>query len=80
MQARGRCDMGSKGSPLGHGYVQRERQSTHEEAAFDVFQVSGSVRWFDPSKGYGFIVPDQDLPDVLLARDMSSSRGVSDGP
>ena len=24
------------------------------------------MRWFDPSKGYGFIVPDQDLPDVLL--------------
>jgi CspA family cold shock protein len=24
------------------------------------------VKWFDPSKGYGFIVPDEDLPDVLL--------------
>ena len=58
--------MGSKGSPLGREYVQRERQSTHEDAASDPFQVSGSVRWFDPSKGYGFIVPDQDLPDVLL--------------
>ena len=58
--------MGSKGSPLGREYVQRERQSTHEDAASDAFQVSGSVRWFDPSKGYGFIVPDQDLPDVLL--------------
>src|SRR5512147_2319627 len=31
-----------------------------------VFEVSGSVKWFDPSKGYGFIVPDEDLPDVLL--------------
>ena len=58
--------MGSKGSPLGREYVQRERHSTHEDAASDAFQVSGSVRWFDPSKGYGFIVPDQDLPDVLL--------------
>jgi CspA family cold shock protein len=37
-----------------------------EETAPDVFEVSGSVKWFDPSKGYGFIVPDEYLPDVLL--------------
>jgi CspA family cold shock protein len=28
--------------------------------------VSGSVKWFDPAKGYGFILPDEELPDVLL--------------
>ena len=28
--------------------------------------MSGTVKWFDPSKGYGFITPDEDLPDVLL--------------
>ena len=28
--------------------------------------MSGSVKWFDPSKGYGFIVPDEELPNVLL--------------
>jgi len=37
-----------------------------EEAAPDVFEVSGSVKWFDPARGYGFIVPDENLPDVLL--------------
>ena len=37
-----------------------------EETTPEVFQVSGSVKWFDPSKGYGFVVPDEDLPDVLL--------------
>ena len=72
--------MGSKGSPLGHDYVQRERQSTHEEAASDVFQVSGSVRWFDPSKGYGFIVPDQDLPDVLLHVTCLRREGFQSAP
>jgi CspA family cold shock protein len=41
-------------------------KGTDEGVPFDVLQVSGSVRWFDPSKGYGFLVPDQDLPDVLL--------------
>jgi CspA family cold shock protein len=37
-----------------------------ENTTPDVFEVSGSVKWFDPSKGYGFIAPDEDLPDVLL--------------
>lgn len=37
-----------------------------EERRVDVFEVSGSIKWFDVSKGYGFIVPDDNLPDVLL--------------
>ena len=37
-----------------------------EEAAPEVIELSGSIKWFDPSKGYGFIVPDADLPDILL--------------
>ncbi len=32
----------------------------------DVFEIAGTVKWFDPSKGYGFIVPDNGLADVLL--------------
>ena len=38
----------------------------NDQATLGVFEVSGSIKWFDPSKGYGFIVPDGDLPDVLL--------------
>jgi cold shock protein len=26
----------------------------------------GTIKWFDAGKGYGFIVPDNGLPDVLL--------------
>ncbi|MCB1507710.1 MAG: CspA family cold shock protein [Hyphomicrobiaceae bacterium] len=37
-----------------------------QEAGVDVFEVAGSIKWFDVAKGYGFIVPDNDLPDVLL--------------
>jgi CspA family cold shock protein len=37
-----------------------------DHEAGGVFEVSGSIKWFDPSKGYGFILPDGDLPDILL--------------
>ena len=37
-----------------------------EETTPDVIEVSGSIKWFDPSKGYGFIAPDEDLPEILL--------------
>ncbi len=53
--------MGAKDPPRLEDNVRRQ-----EEATPDVFEVSGSVKWFDPSKGYGFIVPDDDFPDVLL--------------
>jgi cold shock protein len=32
----------------------------------EVLQVSGRIKWFDVAKGFGFIVPDNGLPDVLL--------------
>jgi CspA family cold shock protein len=35
-------------------------------ADLEVVQVSGRIKWFDVSKGFGFIVPDDGLPDVLL--------------
>jgi cold shock protein len=36
------------------------------EAAASVIEVSGVIKWFDVAKGYGFIVPDNGMPDVLL--------------
>ena len=55
--------MGAKEPPhLEEGLTQRD-----DEATVDVFEVSGSIKWFDASKGYGFIVPDEDnLTDILL--------------
>lgn len=41
-------------------------QELDNAAAVDVFQVSGAIKWFDASKGYGFIVPDNGMPDILL--------------
>ena len=43
-----------------------EEVDAHEESV----RISGRVKWFDPGKGYGFIVPDDPgqtgLKDVLL--------------
>jgi len=31
-----------------------------------LIEIAGVVKWFDVTKGYGFIVPDDGRPDVLL--------------
>ncbi len=44
-----------------------EADLAHARAAgLEMFEVAGSIKWFDASKGYGFIVPDNGLGDVLL--------------
>ena len=37
-----------------------------DEAPVDLIEISGVIKWFDVAKGYGFIVPDNGMPDVLL--------------
>jgi CspA family cold shock protein len=37
-----------------------------EENNLDIIEVAGAIKWFDAAKGYGFIVPDNGQPDVLL--------------
>ena len=37
-----------------------------DEAGLEVFEIAGVIKWFDVAKGYGFIVPDNGLADVLL--------------
>ena len=36
------------------------------EAGAAIIEVSGVIKWFDVSKGFGFIVPDNGMQDVLL--------------
>ena len=37
-----------------------------DEASSGVIEVAGVIKWFDVAKGYGFIVPDNGMADVLL--------------
>ena len=36
------------------------------QVAADATLVEGTVKWFDPSKGYGFLVPDNGGVDILI--------------
>ena len=36
------------------------------DEAVSVIELTGAIKWFDVSKGYGFIVPDNGMPDILL--------------
>jgi len=44
----------------------RSLEDVGDETAVDVIEVAGSIKWFDVAKGYGFIVPDNHMPDILL--------------
>jgi cold shock protein len=58
------ANMGAKESP--HLEDGRASESTTAKSTADILELSGSIKWFDPSKGYGFVTPDEDLPDVFL--------------
>lgn len=43
-----------------------ESAGANESAPLDLVEVAGRIKWFDITKGYGFLVPDDGGPDVLL--------------
>ena len=56
--------MGGKGSPFIEDVSQLDEAV--EDASADVIEISGAIKWFDAAKGYGFIVPDNGMADILL--------------
>ena len=46
----------------------------------DLSVVSGHIKWFDASKGFGFIVPDDQGPDILLHVTCLRRDGYSSAP
>jgi CspA family cold shock protein len=70
---------GARPQSGGHGVLASdgiEQKSTQAELGLDVdlsdeagarvIEVSGVIKWFDVAKGYGFMVPDNGMADVLL--------------
>ena len=46
------------------GRGQSEKSSTRRQPT--LIELTGVIKWFDVSKGFGFIVPDNGMPDILL--------------
>ena len=55
--------MASKDLNTAHREIEPSEQAGE---SLDLVEVAGRIRWFDVSKGYGFILQDGGGPDVLL--------------
>ncbi len=53
---------------LGDGMTETEMESAPAE---------GQVKWFDPTKGFGFVIPDSGGPDILLHANVLRNFGQS---
>lgn len=58
-------------SPTAEGAAQRadartEIEDSQRDSGLDVIEIAGAIKWFDVAKGYGFVLPDNGLPDILL--------------
>jgi cold shock protein len=52
-------------SAIGQGL--QDAQDAHDsQGAANIIRVDGLVKWFDVGRGFGFIIPDNGLPDILL--------------
>jgi cold shock protein len=46
--------------------VQVGAVKTDATQAPNVIRIDGLVKWFDVGRGYGFVIPDNGMPDILL--------------
>lgn len=48
-----------------------------EDSKKEIKTITGQVKWFDPSKGFGFVVSDEGGPDILLHANVLRNFGQS---
>ena len=52
------------------------QQNADGRAPVDVIEVAGTIKWFDVAKGYGFIIPDNGMADILLHATVLRREGL----
>jgi CspA family cold shock protein len=61
-------DLGAKG--FGNRFLVPgtgpDAEGRADDQPLDLVEVTGRIKWFDVSKGFGFIIPDNGMPDILL--------------
>ena len=62
--------MGPKAAGVGIELEPEISEEFRDDAGASVIEITGSIKWFDVAKGFGFIVPDNGMPDVLHAGDL----------
>lgn len=59
--------MGAKSLPGEFPEKSGNERAVEADGALGLIEIAGAIKWFDVSKGFGFIVPDDTaLPDVLV--------------
>ena len=53
-------------SGYSHNSSMDEIGADADHGTLNLIEIAGRIKWFDVSKGYGFVVPDNGLGDILL--------------
>lgn len=48
------------------GFDSSKVENSTDGETTEVVEIAGYIKWFDVSKGFGFIVPDENIADVLI--------------
>jgi len=71
------CDTLAIGTSRGAAPQEKAGKARMSDGQDSLETVDGHVKWFDPSKGFGFVVPDGGGPDVLLHANVLRNFGQS---
>ena len=58
----------------------RPRRTSYQAAPLIAEHVTASVKWYNPTKGFGFISPDDGSPDAFLHASVLEARGHTSVP
>ncbi|MDX9688901.1 MAG: cold-shock protein [Proteobacteria bacterium] len=64
-------------SVLGQAELPPRASDTPAQATGPVEEMTGTVKWFKPEKGFGFVAPDDEGKDVFVHKSIVSRLGLA---